>query len=175
MSIGILEFPKQKRIIQIFFLMLLLSTIISWYSIRPNSYGASRTTLEAGEIEVFWFNGYTLYGESFRATYETEIHSVDVYFIRQGAYNLTSGTLSESYYYHPVTNITSFAIEGPIQPLYIIVVSEVDQWIYIQSWIYPLSAKISEIAAIPLTLILFLVSGYRLYSFKEKTEEEKKH
>ena len=118
--------------------------------------------LEADEIEVLWWNALTTSDETLVIRYDAELGPVDIYVVSQNSYNLTSGELPTSYFFHHHGDSTEFELNGPLPLLYYVVVSEVGQYLYSQSWTYSSVARLARALAFPITVFLIVVTGVNL-------------
>ncbi len=164
------EIRKQmtkNRIIGAIIVILLILTVVSWVSVKPTAYGSSNTELQAGEIHVGWFNAPTYDEDILRVSYDADLGLLEIYVVAQSSYNRTSGIIPDSFLYYHDGSSSSFSIEGPLPLLYMLVITEVTQWTYMQTWVYPSSARIAEMTAIPFTISLIAVTAlYLLFNRK---------
>ncbi len=153
---------RRGELLALLWLILFFSTMVTWTSTRPSGYGGSNGPLEADEIEVLWWNALTRPDEILVIRYEVGLGPVDIYVVSQASYNRTGGELPTSYYLHHHGSSTELELLGPLPLLYFVVVSEVDQHIYQQAWIYSSAARFARALAYPITVFLIVVTGVNL-------------
>jgi hypothetical protein len=152
----------RRELVAVLWIIMLISTWVTWDSTRPTYYGATHTTLEVGEIKVGWWSTPTSSDETLVIKYETEIGPIDLYVVSQDSYNLTSRELPISYYLHHYGNGAELQLNGPLPRLYTIVVSEIAQEIDKQTWTYSSAAMLARALAYPITVFLIVVTGVNL-------------
>ncbi|MFW9889899.1 MAG: hypothetical protein ACFFER_17085 [Candidatus Thorarchaeota archaeon] len=157
-----LKKPGPREFLAILWLIILISTWVIWNSTGSTYYGASHTTLKAGEIKIIWWQAPTSSDETLVMRYETELEPIDLYVVSQDSYNRTSGELPTSYYLFYHGNDTELILEGPLPKLYRIVVSEVVQEFTSQTWAYSSAALQARALAYPITIVLIVVTGVNL-------------
>ena len=149
---------RSRIILVLIWTLLFVSTLITWNTLGHRSYGASRRDMEAGEIYVSWFNAITFARETLRIRYEASAGPIDIYVVTQDSYNRTSGEIPESFLLHHHGNSTQLRLDGYLPFLYYVVISEVDQTVYIQSWVISPETRIAEMLVYPMTILLIIVS-----------------
>ena len=140
---------KKVHIALIVWILLAIPTIVMADSIRTTGRGAANSSVQVGEIEVIWFNGYTPAGDTLRISCEVETGSIDIYVVTQDGYNRSSGEIPESYLLHHSGGSTVLYLDGPLPFLYFVVLSPVNQQIYVLTSIYPPIAMMSDVLLYP--------------------------
>ncbi len=159
---GKLKFLRRRELLVFFWIILLISTLITWNSIGPVLHGSSNGPLQAGEIEVMWYNGQTAPDETLMIMYDAELGPIEIFVVSQSSYNRTSGELPASYFLHHSGNSTELYLDGPLPFLYFVVISEIDQHVRQESWVYSSTAKMAKVLAYPVTGLLIVVTGIYL-------------
>lgn len=172
---GELKFLGQRELFVFFWLILLISTLITWNSIGPSAYGASSRNMQAGEIEVMWWQALTGSDDTLMIKYDAELGPIEIFVVSQSSYNRTSGELPTSYFLHHSGNSTELYLDGPLPVLYFVVISEIDQYLYKQSWIYSSPAKMARVLAYPVTGLLIVVTGIYLGWYWKMSKENAPH
>ena len=152
----------RKELLALFWLALLISTLITWNSIYPSAYGAANTPLEADESEVIWWSDLTTSDETLVISYEAELGPIDIYVVSQDSYNLTSGELPASYFLHHHGKSTELQLHGPLPRLYFVILSDTSQYVSQQAWTYTSAAMMAKALAYPLTVFLIVVTAVNL-------------
>jgi hypothetical protein len=152
----------RKELLALLWLVLLISTLITWNSISPSGHGASNRPLVADEIEVIWWSDSTTSDETLLISYEAELGPIDIYVVAQDSYNRTSGELPASYFLHHYGNSTELELHGPLPLLYFVIVSETDQYVHQQAWTYSSAAMMARVLAYPITVFLIVVTAVNL-------------
>jgi hypothetical protein len=94
--------------------------------------------------------------------YDAALGPIEIFVVSQSSYNRTSGELPTSYFLHHSGNSTELYLDGPLPVLYFVVISEIDQHLYQQAWIYSSTAKMARVLAYPVTGLLIVVTGIYL-------------
>jgi hypothetical protein len=168
-----LKNPGLKELLVAFWLILLISTLVTWDAAKPTNYGATNTILEASEIKVGWWNVPTSSDETLVIKYETELGPIDLYIVSQASYNATSGELPTSYFLHHYGSSTELQLKGPLPLLYLLVVSEAEQIVYSETWTYSSAAMIARALTYPNAVFLIVVTAVNL-GWYWKTENTSK-
>ena len=151
-----------REILALLWLVLLISTLITWNSISPSGHGASNTPVQVDEIEVLWWSGLTTSDETLVISYEVELGPIHFYVVAQESYNLTSGELPASYFLHHYGSSTELELHGPLPLLYFVIVSETDQFVYQQAWTYSSAAMMARVLAYPNSVFLIVITAVNL-------------
>lgn len=158
----------RQALLVIIYILIIISRTDTTYE----SYGKSRTLLEAHEWEVFWCvgvpNGYVI-----TVSYSAETTAVDFYMVQRDFYNLTSGEAPDLYVLHEVGQRSEFIVDGPLGDLYFVAYSPVEQWFEVENYIETPSEKIVRVFGPPLTsvsLILFVSALFVWYRSRKKRD-----
>ena len=168
-----LDKRRTKLIVVTVWILLLMSTCLAWTVDKPRGYGASRGEMMTGETQIIEFNMWTLSGEIHRITYDAPEGPIEIYVVAQDSYNKTSHEVPETYLLYHTGNSTTLNLNGPLPRLYYIVVSEVDQYVYVQSWVFSTEAILAQMLVYPLAILTGVVSifGMGLYLVSQKPVE----
>ncbi|MFW9933354.1 MAG: hypothetical protein ACFFDR_11915, partial [Candidatus Thorarchaeota archaeon] len=97
---------------------------------------------------------------------------IEIYIVTQASYNLSAREIPDSYLYYHHDNSSTLTLNGPLPFLYYIVISEIDQYINIQSWVFSPTAQISEMLMVPLAILAvataIITAGWHLQSKKSR-------
>ncbi|MFW9864367.1 MAG: hypothetical protein ACFFET_18925, partial [Candidatus Thorarchaeota archaeon] len=124
--------------------------------------GASRTEVQTGVIEVIWWQASTSADETMVIRYEVELGPIEIYVVSQASYNATSGELPTSYFLHYYGSSTELQLRGPLPLIYLLIVSEVEQIVYSETWTYSSAAMIARALVYPNTVFLIVVTAVNL-------------
>ncbi|MHA2118090.1 MAG: hypothetical protein ACW98J_04150 [Candidatus Thorarchaeota archaeon] len=160
-----------RELLVVLWIALMISALVTQNTMASTHYGASSAGLEAGKIEVSWWNAITTADEILVLRYDAELGPIDIYVVSQTSYNLTSGEVPISYHLHHHGNSTELQLNGPLQQLYFVVVSEIDQNLYQEAWTYSSAAMLARTLYYPIIGLLVLVSGVYLVWYWRTSSE----
>jgi hypothetical protein len=165
-----LDKQKAKLIVVSIWVLLLISTLIAWTVNKPKVSGTSNSSMVAGETKVVWFNAFTGSGEIHRVSYDASAGPIEIYIVTQDSYNVTSHEVPETYLLYHYGNSTTLNLDGPLPFLYYIVISEVGQDVYVQSWVFSTEAILAQMLVYPLAILTSIVSifGIAWYPIAQK-------
>ena len=149
---------KKIHVAFLVWIIFAIPTTLMANSIRTTGRGAANSSVQAGEIELIWFNAYTPAGDTLRISCEVESGSIDIYVVTQEGYNRSSGEIPESYLLHYSGGSTVLYLDGPLPFLYFVVLSPVNQQIYVLTSIYPPIAMMSEVFLYPCLVGLIVMT-----------------